>query len=366
MARAGAVPVLLLLAATTLAQESTVDRDEVVEFFPTFGWRVEDGRAWECIVHGRVHERGHRRELLGLLIDRLSIGDQIDDATRATFTERALPFLVDNQRGQRLVVRVGQRRFPLDFSAPSGHFFGRIRVPASEVEPARSTSLAATTSQPAATTLRFQVVFRPGDARELAGEVELIGEQGISVVADIDDTLKISQVTDKRALLRNTFLRPYEAVPGMPEVFQAWAADGGVSFHYVSASPWQLYGPLAEFFRTAGYPRGTFHLKPFRWKDETLFDLFVSPEEYKPPMIEEILSRFPRRQFVLVGDSGEKDPEVYAGLARRHPEQIVRILIREVEARGRDSGRFQQVFDGLPGGLWQVFREAQELPPVLP
>lgn len=70
MQRIGAVWVVSLAAATALGQESTVDRDEAVKFFPTFGWRADDG-AWDCAVYGWVYERGHRRELLNLLTDRV-------------------------------------------------------------------------------------------------------------------------------------------------------------------------------------------------------------------------------------------------------------------------------------------------------
>jgi hypothetical protein len=375
------------LLTVARAQVSSIDREQDVQFFPSFGYRVDNGQAWEVEIHGWVYERGHRAELLGLLLRALGIdADELDPAGRALLVERATWFLVDNESRERVVVRVGEaghageQIVSCERSRANGHFTGHARVPAwapantatalstsPDTAPAPATQTATAPALTAAMpTLPLHVLLRRGDARQFTGEVELIDEVGISVISDIDDTLKISEVTDKKSLLRNTFLRPYAAVPGMADVLAAWAKPGGVSFHDVSASPWQLYAPLSSFFKAAGFPRGTFHLKTFRWKDESFFNLFQSPEVYKPPVIEDLLGKFPRRQFVLVGDSGEKDPEIYAALARKHPQQIVRIFIRDIGPPGANDARFRQVFDGLPAELWQAFREAQELPGRLP
>ena len=64
---------------------------------------------------------------------------------------------------------------------------------------------------------------------------------------------------------------------------------------------------------------------------------------------------------MLIGDSGEQDPEVYAKIARQYPRQIVRIFIRNVTDEPADSPRYQQCFDGLPAGLWQIFDDPRSL-----
>jgi phosphatidate phosphatase APP1 len=147
----------------------------------------------------------------------------------------------------------------------------------------------------------------------------------------------------------------------MAALYQGWATNTGAQFHYVSASPWQLYVPLAAFMHSNGFPAGSFHLKSFRPKDRSFFELFASPVEYKLSVIEPLLKRFPKRQFVLVGDSGEKDPEVYARLAREHPEQIVMILIRELSDEGPESTRYRTVFQKLPSEKWRLFRDPKEI-----
>jgi phosphatidate phosphatase APP1 len=191
--------------------------------------------------------------------------------------------------------------------------------------------------------------------------VQVLHETGLSVISDIDDTIKISNVRDRGSLLRNTFCRPFEPVKGMAEVYQSWAQPADAQFHYVSASPWQLYLPLSEFLRTNSFPAGTFAMKTFRAKDSSFLQLFVSPERYKLKTIEPLFTRFPKRQFVLVGDSGEKDPEAYGVIARRHPSQVRRVLIRDVTNENADSIRYQKAFGGLPGELWQIFKEPAEI-----
>ena len=145
------------------------------------------------------------------------------------------------------------------------------------------------------------------------------------------------------------------------EVYRAWADKSGAQFCYVSASPWQLFLPLSEFVKSNRFPSGAFYLNKFRWKDENFLSLFESPERHKPTAIEPLLKQFPRRQFILVGDAGERDPEIYAGLARRYPKQIARILIRDVTGQPADSERYQTAFRGLPPGLWQVFRAPADI-----
>jgi len=201
------------------------------------------------------------------------------------------------------------------------------------------------------------VALPPGDARRFVGEVFLLENTGVSVISDIDDTIKISAVRDRRALLSNTFLRAFQPVPGMAQFYQALAASQPAAFHYVAASPWQLYPALAAGVGSSGFPPGTFHLKAFRWKDRSFRSLFSDPAAYKLAVLEPLLRRFPNRRFVLIGDSGEGDPEIYANLARRCPAQVQRIYIRDVTHEAAVAPRYQAAFRDLPAGLWTVFRE---------
>ncbi|MDB6112293.1 MAG: hypothetical protein JWR69_4043, partial [Pedosphaera sp.] len=123
---------------------------------------------------------------------------------------------------------------------------------------------------------------------------------------------------------------------------------------------------LADFLGSNGFPAGSVHLQPFRAKDRSFFNLFASPKNYKIRTIEPWLKQFPGRRFVLVGDSGQQDPEAYATLARKYPDQVVRILIRDVTGAGPDAARFQQAFAALPPSLWKIFDDPAELSDGLP
>ena len=240
---------------------------------------------------------------------RRSMGLQLSAQDKQTFDTRLRLFLVDHKRGKTIWVRVGNQAHQAGTSGPNGHFQGELRLSAADFE--RLTG----TGQIEDRWLGFQAVLGPKDNRLFAGRVLLPLRAGLSVISDIDDTIKITEVRDRRAMLANTFVRPFRPVPGMTELYRRMSA-AGATFHYVSGSPWQLYEPLRDFCRAEGFPRGTFHLKLFRLTDSSVLNLLGSQEGFKTGAIEEILAALPGRRFVLVGDSGEQDPEIYGRIAR--------------------------------------------------
>lgn len=334
--------------------KSDIDSDETVVFFPTVGRQVDGGKSWELEIHGWIFEREWRASLLTGFGARLGLRES-DADVRAEFRRRAGFFLVDNERGERISIRMGDQVCALNPSRPNGHFEGVVRLSSAEVDKLKGGG------SNGRSFVEFEAVTDVYDDRRFEGRVWLVPETGVTIISDVDDTIKISEVTDKKALLRNTFLKAYRAAPGMAELFQGWSRKEEVSFHYVSASPWQLFEPLHEFIGSAGFPVGAMALKPFRWKDESFLELFKSPMEYKLEVIEPIIGRFPRRRFVLVGDSGEKDPEAYGELARRHPDRIVRILVRDVTSEAPDSERYLKAFKDIPADRWTIFKDPVEI-----
>ena len=127
--------------------------------------------------------------------------------------------------------------------------------------------------------------------------------------------------------------------------------------HFVSSTPWQLYEPLSEFTKKAGFPTATFDLKYVRFTDETLGNLFKKGTETKPTQIKPLLEAYPKRRFILIGDSGEQDPEVYAEMLCNYPEQIVRIYIRNVTKSSPDDQRFKKTFFGIAREKWKLFKD---------
>ncbi len=187
------------------------------------------------------------------------------------------------------------------------------------------------------------------------GTIQLLDPTGLSVISDIDDTVRITEIpAGARAVMWNTFVAEFRPVPGMAERLQGWAdQDGSVAFHYLSAGPWQLQPALADFLfdEDPGLPKGTFHMRDLRknpFSPATWDDLYSQTFEagaiyhYKVTEISEIVERFPGREFILVGDSGQKDPEIYRTIQERFPSQVREIVIRDVvDALETDPERLQ-------------------------
>jgi hypothetical protein len=334
---------------------SNLKRQQEVVFYPTLAHSAEAGGGWELEIHGCVYDFDQRRLALALLREALGLeGVALTPAENKLLTERARLFMVDHKAGKKLVVRIGGQTFTLSKSTANGQFSGTIRLSDSEAQALK------TSATP------IQAVLPANDPRQFIGALNLFADAGITVISDIDDTIKVTQVHDRKATLRNTFLNPFQPVPGMAEVYRAWAERPAAQFCYVSASPWQLFLPLSEFVRSNGFPAGMFYLKNFRLKDESVFSLFQNPEKYKPVVIEPLLKQFPQRQFVLVGDSGERDPEIYGRLARQYPGQVIRIFIRNVSGEPAGAPRYKNAFRDLPSALWKVFQDPSEIIGLLP
>lgn len=333
---------------------STLKTDERVVLFPAVGWRDGDG-SWRVEVRGWIFEPEKndllRRTSLRGLADALDLDEADADCDR--FRARAAAFLVDCERDKRIRIvaenPAGDVVTLAPPSTPAGHFTATLALRAPIADTDKPTRLAVRVDLPASDPRRFET------------QALLIPFEGLSVVSDIDDTIKISEVRDRRKLLENTFVSEFRAAPGMAD-FYARLRERGAVFHYVSASPWQLYEPLSEFARAAGYPSGTFEMREFRVKDRSFLSLFDDPEEYKKSVIEPMLRRWPGRTFVLIGDSGEKDPEAYLALARRYPKQIERVYIRDVTGEDLASERYRRLTVDMPERLLVVFTDPSDLP----
>ncbi|KAG0380249.1 hypothetical protein BGX24_009367 [Mortierella sp. AD032] len=221
-------------------------------------------------------------------------------------------------------------------SQPGGHFDGTLRVSHEDVQAHRKQSALSELNRSKTVTgksdeshPRFLKLhaYHP-EMKELChGIVNLVDPKGISIISDIDDTIKETDVVaGTRIILRNTFLKDMVDVPGMAKVYKNWWKQGA-AIHYVSNSPWQLIPSLLEFFHTHKFPPGSAHL---RLHDSVLKTYFMAPGENKRKSIREILLDFPGRKFILVGDSGEIDMEIYTEMAIQFPDQVFRIFIRDI------------------------------------
>lgn len=308
-----------------------------VTFYPTYGYK--EGDTWVIPMRVWVHERrGLVEKVLAKMaafmgnldsneIDnfRLRIQDFIADSE----SHEIVTFKFDNDpENQAYRVQNGHETFPK--TDMNGLIEGFMEIPVTKARELLSRQ----GSQDG--WLTYHAVEKGYSG---IGRVRLIESTGLSVISDIDDTVKITEVpAGLKVVVRNTFFRDFMAAPGMAKMYQEWH---NASFHYVSGSPWQLYGPLSQFlFRgKGGFPEGTFHMKNVRknplsansWEDlQGLVTNENATFEQKLAQISEIMQKFPERKFILVGDSGEKDPEVYREIKKRFSDQVQEIRIRDV------------------------------------
>lgn len=333
-----------------------IKKSEELVFFPSYGYLSEDKGVWTIPIHGWLYEPERkspaRKALLALLIRRLSATPE--DSETPAFQERIEPFMAESERGRVISIYIKNKAFRLKKSDANGHITDSIMLPADIINYNQENS----TEQD--NFVSFAAVPCDDDTRIFSGKIRLIGPKGLSVVSDIDDTLKVTGAGDKKALIENTFLKEFEAVPGMPVFFDKWKQKGA-EFHYVSASPWQLFKPLDDFLNLNRFPPGTLHLRAFSWKNRDFFSLFESPVKFKTQVITELLERFPKRKFILVGDNGGKDPEIYANIARSYPGQILKIFIRDLTPEEPQDIRYKKAFKGLPTEIWKIFTNPSEL-----
>jgi phosphatidate phosphatase APP1 len=154
------------------------------------------------------------------------------------------------------------------------------------------------------------------------------------IISDIDDTVLWTNVTNKlnmALMLARSNAHTRKPFKGVAAFYRALVDGAGGNednpVFYVSSSPWHLFGPLVEFLRVQGIPVGPLLLRELGVRE--LFQL-KEHRNHKLDKIELILGFYPDMQFVLVGDSGEQDPEIYAEVVRRHPRSVRVIYIRNV------------------------------------
>lgn len=151
------------------------------------------------------------------------------------------------------------------------------------------------------------------------------------IVSDIDDTILVTEVTSRLKMVYNSLLKSSEnrePVSGTPELYKVLASGTATlrnsHFFYLSSSPAFLSRSLKSFLQTNGFPQGTLILK------KSLTD--GSHQQHKLGWLQTIAGRFPQTPMLLFGDSGEKDPQIYAKFAAEltNPRLIKAVVIHLV------------------------------------
>ncbi|MGB1206332.1 MAG: App1 family protein [Chitinophagales bacterium] len=174
------------------------------------------------------------------------------------------------------------------------------------------------------------------------GEIMFPAEDAdFGVISDLDDTLIQTNVISKirmiyTSIAKNAYTRA--AFRGVPAFY--WALKTGKSgakqnpIFYVSNSPWNLYDMLVEFMDINHIPKGPILLRDFGLHKGTER---LDYENHKYNEIVNILETYPNMKFILIGDSGEKDADIYLEMKYRFPNRILAIYIRSVNEEKRDE-----------------------------
>lgn len=153
----------------------------------------------------------------------------------------------------------------------------------------------------------------------------------IGVVCDIDDTVMVTALPRPLLAAWNTFVldeHARTAVPGMAVMLDRLAHHhAGAPVIYLSTGAWNVAPTLKRFMRRHLYPPGTLLLTDWgpthdRW--------FRSGRDHKDSSLDRLVHDFPNLRWILIGDDGQHDEDIYGRFAERHPEHVAAIGIRQL------------------------------------
>ncbi|MFC5501893.1 App1 family protein [Lysinimonas soli] len=201
---------------------------------------------------------------------------------------------------------------------------------------------------------------------------------GFGVVSDVDDTVMVTALPRPLLAAWNTFVLDEHArrpVPGMAVLYtRLQQAHPGAPFIYLSTGAWNVVPTLTRFLERNLYPRGSLLLTDWgpthdRW--------FRSGSAHKAESLERLATEFPRMRWLLIGDDGQHDEQIYGDFATAHPGNVAAVAIRRLtpgeavlaggrsDAETHDLGRTRWVY-GDDGAALMVKLENLGLLPTGP
>lgn len=206
-----------------------------------------------------------------------------------------------------------------------------------------------------ATTLKREILRQ----NRFPGEVLIPSKNAdFGVISDIDDTILHTGVVSslKWRVVLNTVFRnaihrkPLEGAADFYHLLHRGKSGKKANpIFYVSHSPWNLYRYLELFLRTNNFPKGPIIL---RRMSSFSYRKSKSRKPQKQKEIANILETYPDLRFILIGDSGERDADIYINIARSHPNRIAAIYLQSVP----DKKRMMRV-----GELFEKYRDTPTL-----
>ena len=166
--------------------------------------------------------------------------------------------------------------------------------------------------------------------------LQVLPRARIGILSDIDDTILESSITHWKTAAQLTFLhnaRTRKPLPGVAKLYAALQAGadhaGCHPLFYVSSSPWNLYDLLEDFLELNAIPPGPMFLRDFGLDTGKFIN--TPGHGHKLERARALIARMPQLRWVLLGDSGQADAELYAEAAREFGDRIAAIYIRDVD-----------------------------------
>ncbi len=206
-------------------------------------------------------------------------------------------------------------------------------------------------SQPIYITLKKEDI----DATAYNNETDIVAQGEIlfakqnasfAIISDIDDTILHTEVMSKfkwRVIYNSLFIGPKarKTINGTCSWYQQLHAFKN-PFFYISNSPWNLYDYLQQFLQSNHFPEGPILLRDFGKKKK---DALQDYSNHKRNEIEKMILAYPLLQFVLIGDGGEKDADIYLEIYKKHPQRIKAIFIHRL-GNAKHQARIEQLVLG--------------------
>lgn len=151
------------------------------------------------------------------------------------------------------------------------------------------------------------------------------------VVSDIDDTVMVTALPRPFLAAWNTFVldeHARAATPGMAVLLERVTQETpGAPVLYLSTGAWNVAPALTRFLSRNLYPAGPKLLTdwgptPDRW--------FRSGPEHKRSSLKRLAGEFPEIKWLLIGDNGQHDEEIYAEFAEHYPQNVRAVAIRQL------------------------------------
>ena len=179
-------------------------------------------------------------------------------------------------------------------------------------------------------------------------------DAAFGVISDIDDTIVVTNATSLLGMARSVISNAAARLPfeGISALYRALHVERNPIF-YVSSSPWNLYELLDDFMRINGIPHGPVFLQDWGVDEATL--ILQSHTDHKLAQVQTIVDYYPELKFILIGDSGQHDPEIYLRVIQTHPGRILAAFIRDVTPDLRDRGVAAIIEEAKTAGVEMLY-----------